>query len=192
MTLSTWLLVKKNMDYFSKPDAYFNLYTTLARMAVMQRMAFSTTTCSWIVSVQNIFILQLIISPWYEWHLFFFFLSDFIRLFFLQAWFRCCQQLRSHSGVHRPGKSYFAFKHASSGLTFRGFLISSVNYLMSQTIELCNCTAVYFCLGWIVRFSNKPSCFVFFNCLRKSNVLLCHKQYACSSFHRKDTSNINT
>lgn len=87
------------------------------------------------------------------------------------------------------GNHTFAFKHASFGVTFRGFLISPGNKLISQTMKLCNSITIFSCPGWIVRFCYKPQCFIFFNCLRKSNILLCHKKI-CSSFHKKDAGNI--
>lgn len=118
-----------------------------------------------------------------------FFWSDFIRLFFLQACFRCASSYGLTLVFPGLGNHTFAFKHASFGVTFRAFLISSVNQLMSQTMELWNSSTIFSCLGWIVRFCNKTKCFVFFNCLRKSNVLLCHKKIH-SSFQRKDTGNI--
>lgn len=49
--------------------------------------------------------------------------------------------------------------HSSMLAFLRAFLISSVNQLMSQTMELWNSSTIFSCLGWIVRFCNKTVLF---------------------------------
>lgn len=71
----------------------------------------------------------------------------------------------------------------------KGFLFPLISQLMSQIGNL-NSITMFSCFEWIVTFCNKPKCFVLFNCLKKSDVLLCPKKIR-SSFHKKDTGNIN-
>lgn len=45
----------------------------------------------------------------------------------------------------------------ASLLLLEGFSFFSVNQLMSQIMELCNCIRIFSCLGWIVRFCTNAS-----------------------------------
>lgn len=69
-------------------------------------------------------------------------------------------------------------------LLSRGFSFRLIGQLMSQTWNL-NSLTIFFCLGWIVTFCNKSMCFVLFNYLKNSGVLLWSKKI-CSSFHKKE------